>query len=205
MQKPPFAKLDLCQTQTSCGNVAPAVMANRPECRQLSSSASHNVGQQSPANSSGKRLPEKQGWLPQYAGQIKWTAKSLGLSDCTRHGTAKTQTIFCELYRTRPQNQWWRTRKKTLPSVHGKHTSQDHFISMNDPSVQKNNWVHSNISSKQDLQWPMQILLARVSYIYFKLFLLYIYISINVPNVHVITSTTTELHAEHLFSPQRRG
>ena len=66
--------------------------------------------------------------------------------------------------------------KKTLPSVHGKHTSQDHFISMNDPSVQKNNWVHSNISSKQDLQWPMQILLARVSYIYFKLFLLYIYI-----------------------------
>ena len=112
MQKPPFAKLDLCQTQTSCGNVAPAVMANRPECRQLSSSASHNVGQQSPANSSGKRLPEKQGWLPQYAGQIKWTAKSLGLSDCTRHGTAKTQTIFCELYRTRPQNQWWRTRKK---------------------------------------------------------------------------------------------
>jgi len=34
---------------------------------------------------------------------------------------------------------------------------------------------------------------------------IYIYISINVPNVHVITSTTTELHAEHLFSPQRRG
>ena len=28
---------------------------------------------------------------------------------------------------------------------------------------------------------------------------IYIYISINVPNVHVITSTTTELHAEHPF------
>ena len=139
MQKPPFAKLDFCQTQTSCGNVAPAVMANKPECRQLSSSASHDVGQQSPANSSGKRLPEKQGWLPQYAGQIKWTAKSLGLSDCTRcttqaHGTAKTQTIFIGvLYRTSPQNRFWRTRKQNTAIRSWQHTSRDQFISMNDP------------------------------------------------------------------------